>query len=174
MAGSLLHRLIPATRPHVMLPSFAAPKRDHDEWLVLWGLGGAGSPASGPSLRREGLLLVSGAAASLPVLKWSGGPSSRPVGQVRPTGATTSGLDPPPAQAKPKIPIGRRGASLFLSADYRSRRSDLAGPASSAREGSTSHQPEARTPAGFLPRPPPDCGTAGRAESLCPCHLPLP
>jgi hypothetical protein len=30
----------------------AAPKRDHDEWLVRRRLGGAGSPAPGPSLNR--------------------------------------------------------------------------------------------------------------------------
>ena len=172
-----LEQLIPAPPPRATLPSPAAPKRDHDEWLVWWGLGGgrvaglqaqsttvgAGSPAE--PLTTHGALDVGrfrgrGCAHTRPgevVTRVD----SRSQAAHAPRDAARDA--PAPWCHKPKTPIGRRGESLKIVADYPRRGNRLAGPAS------LPHQPEAETPAGASSRPSPRRAPA--AERLAPTRL---
>jgi hypothetical protein len=106
-------KLIPAPQPYAILPSSAAPKRDHDEWLVRWRLGGAGSLASGPSQSRYGQFLSFGTSRVSPVPNGAGG--SNPANRSDPTGGCdhVGPKRPVSAATKPKTPAGRRGASLI-------------------------------------------------------------
>jgi len=119
-------------------PSSAAPKRDHDEWLVQWGSGGSAvvltqaKACRGYTVtardsrwqrahRLECASRWGSEAATHGQRPWtvlnlgylSHGPSD-PVAMRHGT------WSPGPAGHKPKTPVDRRGVSLTYTADYRS------------------------------------------------------
>ena len=141
MTSSVLHHrrpdLSPLSHPRSILPSSAAPKRDHDEWLVRRRLGGL---AVVPAQARvaAGCAVACPAAVAPRTARGRGDhPRSstssphggeelparkRPVwrhsvdlarGDKIPGRRMAPGKSPDPLRIKPKTPIGRRGVSLI-------------------------------------------------------------
>ena len=137
--------LSPRLQPVRISPSSRAPKRDHDEWLVRGMVGWFGSRA-GSGLKYLGMGQFAGQAAAKrmgrPMWGAPGGKAAHIRGRERWAMPGRPGCQaahafrdaardaPEPGYHKPKTPIGRRGESLILFADYPRRGNRLAGPAS--------------------------------------------
>ncbi len=176
-------RLIPAASPCATLPPSAAPKRDHDEWLVR-GRPGGGRVAVIQAESTSGMTRFAGDAAT----ERDGGAMPAPprIGSCRARAAGRSSRDGPkgslpaktlrsrdaardapgPSCHTPKIPAGRRGGRLVHLRTTRVRPS-LAGPASffetsgATRPSDASCCPDDCTPTVSFRR---------RPESLLRCH----
>ncbi len=113
-------------------PPSAAPKRDHDEWLVWWRLGGSavvpaqvqstsagsGSPVDAASNARQAAEPARVEAATQGGGRHGFATGCMPGGYQAYTVRSDAARDAPgPTCHKPKTPIGRRGVSLTYIAD---------------------------------------------------------
>ena len=123
-------KLIPADSSHDTLPSSAATKRDHDEWLVQWRSGGARSLASGRSLSRYVANSSFREKVAHAMVHWWGGSSSPPARSDPTDGLRCVGEVPNTRSGEAKNPDrpARREPHYYCGLPLRG--SSLAGPAS--------------------------------------------